>query len=163
MSALRRDRVALVSVTRSQDGARLREVWQRLPPDGRQRSRRPELFPFGGRGRFLTSVAEKARPSESFAAAAARGLEEELGLGGREAAEALKEAAGGGEEEEASSSSASSSSSSPSYPNLPCRYETKRFAAEIDGNLLPSKEFFEKEEATERGTLVTRWQWVSGG
>jgi len=85
------------------------------------------------------------------------------GRGGRVAAEALKVAAGGGEEEEASSSSASSSSSSPSYPNLPCRYETKRFAAEIDGNLLPSKEFFEREEETERGTLVTRWQWVSGG
>ena len=112
---------------------------------------------------FPVVATASAPPLSLAAAAAARGLEEELGIGVREAAEALKEAAGGGEVEEASSSSASSSSSSPSYPNLPCRYETKRFASEIDGNLLPSKEFFEREEATERGTLVTRWQWVRGG
>lgn len=73
---------------------------------------------------------------------------------------------GGGESGASSSASSTSSSSSPSssafsYPGLPCSYETRLFVAEVDEELLPSEEFFEREEETARGTLVTRWQWVN--
>lgn len=96
---------------------------------------------------------------ESFAEAAVRGLVEELGIGEKEAAEAVRR--GGGEGEETGGGEAGYSSASAfSYPSLPCRYEMRLFVAEIDGDLLPSETFFEREESTPRGMLVTRWQWV---
>ena len=185
-TALRRVRVALVRVTRSSDGALLREVWQRLPPDGRRRSRgagRLPRLPSGSpnwpaAAASSSSVSEKVARGESFEEAAARGLEEELGIGGGEggaavvavAAAAAAAAAGeeeraggggdGGETEHGPPGEASASSSAFSYPGLPCSYETRLFVSEVDGGLLPSEEFFEREEETARGTLVTRWQWV---
>lgn len=175
-TALRRVRVALVRVTRRPDRALLREVWQRLPPDGRQRSRSTGAGPFSSSSNwpaaaFSSSVSEKVARGESFAEAAARGLAEELGIGeGGAAVVAVEDRAasegqddGGGGESGASSSASpppSSSSSAFSYPGLPCSYETRLFVAEVDGKLLPSEEFFEREEETARGTLVTRWQWV---
>ena len=151
-------------VTRSSDKALLKEIWQRLPPEGRQRSR-PELS-----SELKTSVAEKAQKGESFAQAAARGLVEELGIDSERAEEALVAVAGAaaseieGEEEGGSKKNGASWSetraSASSYPGLPCRYDFRLFAAEVEGSLLPGEEFFEREEETARGTLVTRWQWV---
>ena len=168
-------------------------MWQRLPPDGRQRSRTagrpgggfvplPPLLVGNWPSSFSSSVSEKVARGESFAEAAARGLEEELGIrrgggggGGNEGAvlaeveeetaagEEGAAAARGGRGEAAAGAEASSSSASSSafsYPGLPCSYETRLFAAEVDESLLPSEEFFEREEETARGTLVTRWQWV---
>ena len=149
-------------ITRSSDKALLREAWQRLPPEGKQRSRpRPaELSsPSSPSSSFgsQTSVAEKAKGAESFAEAAVRGLVEELGISQMEAAEVVRRASEeGGEGEERSEIKASAVS----YPNLPCEYKSKLFVADIAGDLLPGEEFFEREEKTRRGTLVTRWQWV---
>lgn len=142
-------------ITRSSDKALLREVWQRLPPEGKQRSR-PELSSSSPASGLRASVAEKAKRGESFAEAAARGLVEELGIGQGEAAEAVRRASEEGDERSEKRASASS------YPNLPCEYRTELFVAEIAGDLLPKDEFFEREEETGRGTLVTRWQWVKG-
>jgi len=157
-----------VRVTRSSDKATLREVWQRLPPEGRRRSR-PELSSSGS-GLGNASVAEKAQNGESFVQAAARGLLEELGIDQEKAEEALVAAGAASEEEEEEEAGGGGSkkngawseerASASSYPGLPCRYDFRLFVAEVDGSLLPEGEFFEREEETAKGTLLTRWEWV---
>lgn len=125
--------VNVVQVRIRRDGRELFEMAQELA-DGQQR-RRNRL------------PSEKVKAGESFAAAAARCLQEELGLGGDEfsiGSERLEEKM--------------RTIDSPSYPGLATRYRLVTLAATAAG--LPDEPFWRENAAAAQGDPVLRHLWA---